>query len=84
MDNLEQKISENKISEERINEPVKPDRKQWLPLGIGVYYAIKDALQGKPHIMDPSNQMRLYAGAFYHSMVSMYPIYLGVKDLIQN
>ncbi len=79
MDNLEKKISENKIDKQ-----IKPDGKQWLPLGIGVYFAVKDALQGKPHIMDPSNRVRLYASAFYHGMVSVYPIYLGIKDLVQN
>ena len=74
MDNLE-----NKILKQNGNEPIKPDGKQWLPLGIGVYFAVKDALQGKPHIMDPSNRVRLYASAFYHGMISAYPIYLGIK-----
>ena len=47
-------------------------------------FCSKDAIQGKPHIMDPSNRVRLYASAFYHGMVSVYPIYLGIKDLVQN
>lgn len=73
MTDLEQEIEKEKIS-----------WKQWLPMGIGIYFAFKDALNQKPYLMDPKHPARLYGSAFYHSLVSAYPLYLGAKDLIEN
>lgn len=85
--NNNKEVLEERVEEVEKNEIVReenPSLKQWIPFGVGVYFAINDAVQGKPHIMDPKKPVKLYASAIYHGVVSAYPIYLGVMDLIQR
>jgi hypothetical protein len=68
MENLEEKV----------------DWKQWLPI-VGPYFIAKDLIRGEPTVIDLSgSDMSFYVSCFYHGVVSFYPTYLGVMDLLNN
>lgn len=62
----------------------KVDWRQWLPLMIGPGFIIRDAIKGKPHIMDFDSNLRFYVSSVYHMVVSAYPVYLGLANILEK
>ena len=57
---MEEEDLENKV--EKLN------AKQWLPLA-GPFIAVKDAVQGKPYIMDPEHPLRFGYSIVHHGLM---------------
>ena len=79
MDSLEEKTKEAKQIES-----LKLNWKQWLPLGIGVYVALKDKFRGKPSILDADHPLRYCGSLIYHVIVSATPAYVVLKSIVEE